>query len=269
MTTDTQRPSPAKFVFSIVGLTFLAMFATAAIAYLVTSPPREFMFWVSTGFLCTIEFLVGILWVNIFARARCDYRPSGATIAITYGIVGAFAASGLLSIIIYWISRDADGTKDNVFTAVLMGITVFWFIIAALLYTYDLHTQGVARPALLKRAEHRGYARSLKPILAALRDFRTVNDGHRMRIAVIAKKVETFDAALSHSHGGGIGSLEAGRSHEITPEQDQIIQQGIQTIQGILPRLSSESQSDTEVALTEIEQCVSRMSVAVDALGLS
>ena len=269
MTSDAQRPSPAKFILSIIGLTFLAMFSTAAIAYLVTSPPREFMFWVSTGFLCTIEFLVGIIWVNNFARARCEYRPSGATIAITYGIVGAFAASGLLSIIIYRIFRDADGTKDNVFTAVLMGITVFWFIIAALLYTYDLHTQGVARPALLKRTEHRGYARSLKHILAALREVRMSDDGHRTRLAVIAKKIETLDAALSHSHGGGTGSLEAGRSHEIAPEQDQVIQQGIQTIQGIVPRLAAASQSDAETAVTEIEQCVARMSFAVDALGLS
>lgn len=268
MTSDVQRRSPVKFILSIIGLTALVMLTTGIISFLVTSPPRGFMFWVSTGFLYTVEFLVGILWVNTFARASCEYRPSGAVLAITYSIVGAFAASGLLSIIVYWVFRDANGSKDDVFTAILMGITVFWFAIAFLLYAYDLYTQARERPAMAKRAEHREYARSLKPILAAIRSVKPADDEHRNRLALLAKKIETLDGSLSHSHGGGIGSWEAGRSHQLSPEHEQAIQQSILSIEGVIPRLGNGSGPDFASAISEIEQSVARISIAVDALGL-
>lgn len=268
MTTGIPKQSPVKFLLMIIGLTALAMLATALIGYFVTSPPRGFMVWVVVGFLCAIEFLAGILSVNILTKARSQYRPSGATLAITYGIVGLFAASALSSIVIYWSIRDANGTKDGAFIAILMGIMVFWFIVAALVYAYDLHSQITARPAIQKRAEHREFARSLNPILLAVRSVKTDDDERRNRLSIITKKLEMIDVALGHSHGGGLGSWEAGRSHPVAPEQDQVIQDGIGMMGGILPRLSKGTSVDVEAALSEFEECVQRVSTAVNSLEL-
>ena len=269
MTTDIQRQTPMKFLLAVIGLTASAMFVTATIGYLVTEPPRGFMWWIGVGFLCTIEFLAGILTVNIFARARCQYRPSGATLAITYGIVGAFAASGLLSILIYSIVRDKEGTKDGVFTAVLMAITAVWFIVAFLLYAYDLHRQAIARPSQEKRAEHQGYSRSLVPILSAIRALKTDNNERRTRLAIIAKKLEKLCGSLAHSHGGGTGSWETGQSHPVAPEQDQEIRENIEGIGRITHQITTGESTDIDSAMTQIEQGVTRISSAVNTLGLS
>lgn len=268
MTTEMSKQSPVRFLLTIIGLTALAMLATALIGYFVTSAPRGFMVWVVIGFLCAVEFLLGILSVNSLTKARAQYRPSGATIAITYSIVGLFFISGLLSIVIYWSIRDTNGTKDGSFIAVLIGIFIFWFVIAALLYFYDLHTQVVARPVIEKRAEHRKYARSLNPILLAVRSIKTDNNDHRSRLSVITKKLEMIDVALAHSHGGGLGSWEAGRSHPPAPEQDKVIQDGIEVLGCIIPRLSTGTSVDIDAALSEFEQCVTRVSVAVNSLEL-
>ena len=121
------------------------MLATAIIGYFVTTQPRGFMVWVLIGFLCTIEFLIGILTVNSMTKTHAQYRPSGATLAITYGVAGLFAISGLLSIEIYWSVRNTNGSGDGAFIAALIGIFIFWFIIAALIYFFDLHSQVVAQ----------------------------------------------------------------------------------------------------------------------------
>lgn len=226
------------------------------------------MFWVGVGFLCLIEFLAGILTINIFARARCDYRPSGAILAISYGIIGAFAASGLLSIAAYWVLRDDEGSKDGVFTAVIMVITVFWFIVAFLLYAYDLHFQAIARPAKEKRAEHKNYSRSLAPLLSALRAFQTTDDKIRTRVSIALKKLESVDGALSHSHGGGIGSWEGGRQHPSSSGEDQALQENIENLVSLAPQLSGGATTDAGATLAELEQCVEKVSRSLDVIEL-
>lgn len=268
MTAGILKQSPSKFLSVVAGLTALAILATALVGYFITSSPRGFMVWVTVGFLCLIEFLVGILSVNILTKARSQYRPSGATLAITYGIVGLFAASGVASIAIYWSVRDASGTKDGAFIAILMGIMVFWFIAAALIYAYDLHAQAITQPVTEKRIEHRDYARSLNPILLAVRSVRTDDNEIRNRLSTLTKRLEMITVALAHSHGGGLGSREAGRSHPVAPDQDQVIQDGIGMMGGILPRLYRGTSGDMASALSEFEQCVTSVSSAVNSLGL-
>jgi hypothetical protein len=268
MTTGTPTQSPVKFLLTILGLTALAILATILIGYFVTTAPRGFMVWVTVGLLCTVEFLVGILSVNSLLTERSQYRPSGATVAITMGIVGLFAASAIVSLVVYRSIRDAGGTRDGSFLAVLIGIIVFWFIVAALIYSWDLRTQAVSRPMGEKRAEHRDLARSLSPVLSAIRSVRTEDDDHRSRLSVLTKRLEMIDVALAHSHGGALGSRETGRSHPAAPDQDRAIQDGIALIDGIVPRLSGRPSSDVDAALTELEQCVTRVLAAVNALEL-
>jgi len=226
------------------------------------------MIWVGVGFLCATEFLFGVLTVNIFARAKCQYRPSGAVLAITYKMVGAFAMSGILSIVVYWIVRDKDGTKDGLFTAVLMAITTFWFIVAFLLYANDLRTQAADRPAQEKRGEHKGYARNIKAALIGIRSVRTDSVERRRSLEVIAKKLEAIDVALSHSHGGGASSWEAPPSCSSNAGQDQVIQASIGTLESLLPELCKSGCTEFGPVDAELEQCVARLSSAVNALGI-
>ena len=268
MTTEMPKKSPVKFLLTIIGLAAIAMVATVIIGYFVTSQPRGFMVWVLIGFLCTLEFLIGILTVNSMTKTRAQYRPSGATIAITYGVAGLFAISGLLSIVIYWSIRNTNGSGDGSFIAALLGIFIFWFIIAALIYFFDLHSQVVAQPLKEKRAEHREYARSLNPILLAVRSVKTSDDKRLKRLSIITKNLESINIALAHSHGGGIGSLETGRSHSLDPEQDKVIQDGIGMMGSILSRLSDGTSGDFDAALSELEQIITRVSAAVNSLEL-
>jgi len=263
-----ERKIPLKFIGTIIGLTALTLLATVVFGYLVSAPPRGFMFWVSIGFVCTIEFLVGTLYINIYARNHCEYRPGGAIQAITYGIVGVYAVLGLISIILYGAARDATGGSDGVFAAIMLVLTTISFIAAVLLYAYDLHSQSLAKPMSDKRSEHRGYAVSLVPAFQALREITTDDYGFRRRLAIVEKKIQVVEVALSHSHGGGLGSWESGSTHPISPDQDQIIREGVCAIQHALSKICSASDV-TEVVVAELERCVSELALAVDQMELN
>ncbi len=268
MTNEAQRQSSAKFVFSLLGLTLVALVTTSIIAYIVSSPPRGTVFWAVIGSICAVEFLLGVLSVNQFSRAQCQYRPSGATLSITYSIVGAFAVCNFISIALYRLLGDARGGSDGIFRAILMGIAALWFIVAVLLYSFDLHSQASAYAVKATRAKHQGYARSLGPVLTEIRSVRTDDDTHRSRLAVISKKLETIDVALSHSHGGGQGSWEHPSGLSVAEDKNQAVQDILVAIQQILPRLSGGNSSDIESAISDLEGCVTKASGAVRALGL-
>lgn len=266
MSCQVQEPRPLKFILTILGLTAVAVATTIAVGYLVTDPPRGFMLWVGVGFLCTVEFLVGLLTVNIFVRSRCDYRPSGAILAISYGIIGAFAVSGLIGIFVYSIVRDNSGSNDGVFSAVMIVIAVVWFIIAVLLYAFDIHSQSVISQANKKGREHEAIALSLAPLLHALRSFRTADNGLRGRACSALKKVEAIHVALAHSHGGGLGSWEGVRQHPLPSNEVEDMKEGIVAMAGLAARLSGESESDAGEALGELERCIKKASCCLDLI---
>ena len=265
---ETQLQSPAKFILAILGLTAFAMLVTTAVCYIGTSAPRGFMFWIIWGFLCTSEFLVGILAVNVFARTRCEFRPSGAILSITYGAVVGFAATSLLSILVYYYLRDDKGSSDHIFTAFLVLLTAIWFIAVFVLYANDLHSQSVSRSVTEGRETHRQFAEDLKPILVALRKVHPENYEIRKRLDAIVKNLEVVSTATSHSHGGGIGSWEGGNLHRINPEQEQIILAGIANLTGTLRLISSDSSPEWATVITQLEQSVVGLTTAVSALGL-
>ena len=269
MSQGPPKSGAVRFIVLIAGLTALAICTTIVIGYLVTSPPREFMFWVVVGFLSTVEFLAGILAINNLARMRHAYRPSGAVQAITYGTVGAFAVSGFISIIVYLSVRGPLETGESVFGAVMMGITVFWFIIAALLYAHDLRTQEVSGPTSDQRLEHHSYASSLEPILASIRAVSTGDDAQRKRLSVLTKRLETIEAALAHSHGGGIGSWERGQAHPSSPEQNQSIAQAVAAMSSIASRILTGTTAGNDSAIDELEGHVTALDTAVEALELT
>jgi predicted nucleotidyltransferase len=54
----------------------------------------------------------------------------------------------------------------------------------------------------------------------------------------------------------------------MAPDQDQVIQDGIGVMGSILPRLSKGMSVDIDTALSEFEQCITRVSNAVNSLQL-
>ena len=268
MNADSNAPSPAKFVLAVLFATALVVGATALLGFNLSAPPRGFMFWTLLGFVCSVEFLAGVWTVNAFARARCKYRPSGATLAATYAIVGAFAGTGVLGILVYWLFRDEQGSRDPAFAAAMFAVGAAWFVLAFLLYAFDLRVQGAARPALDKRAEHLSRANSLKTSLATLRSLQPASGDLRIRAETLAKKLETAQTSLSHSHGGGIGSWEAGRANPADPELDLRIRAALESIDSSLARIPSGDDPAFASALPELERLAANLSAAVAALGL-
>ena len=268
MNADSNAPSPAKFILAVFFATALAVGATALLGFNLSAPPRGFMFWTLLGFVCSVEFLAGVWTVNAFARARCQYRPSGATLAATYGIVAAFAATGILGILLYWLFRDDQGSRDPAFAAAMFAVGAAWFVLAFLLYAHDLRVQGVARPALDKRAEHLSLSHSLKASLARLRSLAPPSADLRKRAELLAKKLETAQSSLSHSHGGGIGSWEAGRANPANPEMDLRIRAAVESIDSALAPIPSGDDPAFAPALAELERHAATLSAAVAALGL-
>ena len=262
------KPDQIKQVLTILACTGFAILATILIGYVVTEPPRGFMYWVAVGFLCLVEFLVGALAINQFSRASCQYKPSGAILVISYAIIGSFAVTGIVAITIYWLIRDENGSHDAIFTAVLMILTVCWFGIAALLYANDLRSQVQMKPVLEKREEHRSFAISLSPILSQIRSLDLKNDSQRSQLDRLQKKVETLSTALKHSHGGGLGSIEAGRSHPLDPRQEEIIRIGIVEMSEAFDLIQTENAGDEGVDLTAFELKLKRVSAAVEAQQL-
>lgn len=264
---NSRRAGTTKFVALILGLAVLAILATLGIAYLVSGEPRGFMFWAFTWFLCGMEFLVAMLTVNIFARSACRYRPSGAAIAITYGIVAVYALLGLVSIIVYQLVRNEEGSWDAAFTGVLAGETVLLFVAAAFIYAHDLYTQGVAAPALEKEAEHDALAQLLRTCLRALREAAASTPEQRQALEIIVKKLEGVEAALSHSHGGGLGSWETPKGSN--SQRDEGLRVDLERLSFAVSGLPSSEAEGFAVALDEISRVASKLAGVIDDLDLA
>ena len=269
MSKESRSPAGVKFVLLVLALTGVAIGATAAVAYIFSSPPRGTMFWFVTVFLCAVEFLAGILAVNILALSRAKYRPSGAILAITYVMVLLYAASGLIATVVYLALRSKSGSGDGKFLAVFLLITLLWFIIVAVLYAQDLFSQDTTRAVTEKRADHDRRARSLKTTLSKIRAVRTDDDNLRARLAVLAKRLEGAETALAHSHGGGVGSWETGKAHPLSPEDDKVLAECIDNIGEIADRIPLRDLEEVGAAISEMETCATRLSSKVDALDLA
>ena len=271
MTTNNQGQRQLKFVAAALGLTAIVMATTALAFFYMTSAPRGMMFWLSTGFCCAIEFMFGIWVLNILARSRCDYRPSGATLSITFVCIGALAISGLLGILIYGVARDADGARDRSFMAILAAIAVFWFVVAFVVYAYDIYVQTRASPSLQNRAEHKNLARTISPLISMLRIYRTGDDDQRKRVYELLKKLESIGVALEHSHGGGSGSSWEGRKQNLLNEKGmQDIRDKVEQIDEIAKLLTSPGQQVKEVrsCLESLELLASKLRYSLEALEL-
>jgi hypothetical protein len=257
-----------KYVTITIVLSVIAILATALIGYFVTSFPRGLIVWSTITLLCVIEFFFCILSINILLTNRSRYKPSGATLAITYGIIFLFGLSDIITIIVYRFLRNFSGTKDTAFIAILIGLMIFWSIIASIIYANDLRTKATFQPVIQKRAEHRQLAQLILPLINTIRSIKAKSDVDRVRLSILIKNLESINTSLSHSHGGGSGSWDSPPLNQIPPNQEKIIQDNIFKISQNLPELSNNDANTYLPPLSEIEQCVTNISSIINNLGL-
>ena len=255
---------PAKFIGLRLGLTALVMLVTILSGLLIASFSPSFMFWIAIGFLCFIEFIAGLFSVNHYARAKEQFQPSGATVAIVWVLIGLFAITGLLAIGVYWAIRDGEGSGDSAFAGVLIALTTGWSVIATILLSNDLRHQAVNQPVMETRAEHRRQAHSLVASLALLRGITVDDDRSRLRLDHLVKKLEMVDTALSHSHGGGVGAWESGRGADVPPGSGDDIPTAVERITGLIQRISSAAPDDFAPCLENLEEETRRMSLILE-----
>lgn len=256
-----------RFVALILGVTVLVMGATLGVGMLVTTAPRGIMFWYGWGFAMFVEFLIGMFTANLFARQRSRYRPSGATMMMVYIVIAIYAVLGMASILVYVGLRDENGASDPIFFAVMIVVSLIAVVLVAVVYGYELFFQGKMAPVLEKRREHAGKALDLGIVLSTLQSGRAPTDELITRRGRVAKRLEAVQTALAHSHGGGVGSYEGGRGHELDPAAERELASAAAQIEELAHSLPAEADGYAE-GLAQLERLTTKMENAVTRLGM-
>lgn len=82
----------------------------------------------------------------------------------------------------------------------------------------------------------------------------------------VLKRLEVVQSALLHSHGGGVGSREAGHIHTINPVVEGQITAILVELEAVVAGL--ETGTDTERNVKEVESLAGRLQGFVSALQL-
>jgi hypothetical protein len=261
------------FTFVILGAGLLAMVTTVYVGHELTRPAegeaRGFLTWFAIGFLCFIELALTLMATNALVRRQTAGRgPSGAAVQITVRIILIYAAVGLVTIALYAVVPGRDGSSDRTFVAIMIGELVIALIVAAVVYGHDLSMRSTMAPVLEQRREHAAKARSLQSVINAVVSAPLTGDALRLRRETLVKKLENLNVALAHSHGGGVGSKEAGLQHADDPAAEQTLDAACTEMIRLSMQLVATDAAGAESTLASLERLAAQMQVAVDTLEL-
>lgn len=258
VTENRNEAAPYALFGTIFVVTLMCIMVTWAAAFIITSPPRGFLFWTTCGFLTFIQFVAGMMSVNLLLRSKSAYRPSGATMAIVYALIGIYAIVGIISIIIFRLFfYQEDGAGDASFGAVLAIETVAFFSIALLVYVYDLHTQASEKPATENKEKHRKAGVSLDAVIGQIKTIKLEDDKLSERLRQLTKHLEGSSTSLKHSHGGGVGSWEGGKQNSVSETLANDIQEQTDKLLLAISTLQKQGAADDEIAeaVGKMEHC--------------
>ncbi|MCY2927569.1 MAG: hypothetical protein NT031_19445 [Planctomycetota bacterium] len=262
----TER-SRAGFMIAMVSLMFLiAVGVTIAAAFLFVEHDRGFLFWVTTGLLVFIELVAYSFVLSLLVGRAGGVKVSTPMIVASWRILALYALVALTSVVIYSLLRDKDHPSDKIFATVLMIETALGLLGVMLVRSWDIYFQANEQPMLAHREAHRTMARPLGPVLERLRAIRLADPPMAVRLGRLMKRLETVEQALSHSHGGGVGSREAGVTHPGAPDAQELIAQGIADLDAVATGLEAGTNSDAFLA--EGEKLATRLQGGVSALEL-
>jgi hypothetical protein len=285
-TADSPVDKWAAFSLAAVGLgvTLAVMLATVAFVLLVTEPPRSTLTWTTMGFILFVEFLAGTLGVNLLSRQRCRHKLSGAAVVVSYAVLTAYALAGLIAIVVYSFVRDDQNPKDGAFSGVLILLTVLAVCAVVIVYAYDLFFHVQMEPVLAKRQEHSKQGTTIAEAIRALSNTDAPNSELLVRRGKLVKRLEAMETALSHSHGGGIGSeametalshshgggigsIEGWRTHADDPDAERKLRSTAARLDELAHELPSEPEAYA-AALSEIEKTTQVLEGAIARLSL-
>ena len=255
------------FMLVILAIGLVATVTTIYVGHALTDPPG-FMAWMTIGFLCFIEFLVTVLGINGLVGKRRRRRPSGAILIVSFGVVGIYAAIGLLSIIVYNVLRDSAGSDDSRFVAVLVAETVIAFIIVTLLYAYDFFIASASQALIDAREHHAAGGRSIRSVLGALKSLQLAEPELLQGCERLTKKLQRLETALAHSHGGGVGSREAGWQHPRDPNTEAMVDNTVGGLNAAGARLTAMGAEGAATAIEEMDRLAAQLESALDSLQL-
>ncbi|MBI5723782.1 MAG: hypothetical protein HZA50_07490 [Planctomycetes bacterium] len=257
----------------VVTLAFIVLAAATIVTPMLLtydSPQsRGFMFWFITGFVCFIEFLFYVLVTGALAGRIKKVRAGGAIAVATWGLVGLYGFAGLTALIVYALVRDPQGPSDLTFCTIFGLITLLVFMAAAGMRAFDIWVQGQGQGpgAAAIREAHVEKARTLAPVIGIIKSVAFADPAIVARVDRLVKKLEGVEISLKHSHGGGIGSREAGFVHKLDPALDSqatnLIYELEQTGSALAP-----SGPDVDVKLTRAEQIANQLQGIMAAMGL-
>jgi len=253
------------FMLLVAVLTSVVVAATIGIFMLVTEPPHGFTSWSFLWFVSAIEVIAGLLTLNHFARARSEYKPSGAASIAVWYVFGLYAVVGLLMIAGYAIFANDDGRYDVKFAAAMIGLTVFATVLAAILTGWDLKFEKQERPVARQREQHRNLAAELQNASRSLAAAQTPPD-QLPRIQAMNKRLDAAFAALTHSHGGGVGSHESGSDSAIVAADELQLRHAVDQLQQAVGQLNTTSPAPD---LTQIERSIVTLESALIASRLA
>lgn len=273
MATETDKRE-LPFILTVLGLGLLAMVATVYVGHELTRPAegqaRGFLVWFAIGFLCFLELAATLLLTTGLVRRRTQGRgPSGAAVQIILRLLVLYALVGAASIAVYSLIPGHTGDTDRTFVALMIAELVVAFIVAAVVYGHDLSMRSTITPVLEKRRQHAAKARSIEGVLAALAAAPLTADALRLRRETLTKKLQALNVALAHSHGGGVGSKEAGLAHPDDPAAEETLDATLAEMMRAAMTLLAADAAAAETTLAALERLAAQVQAAVDALDLA
>jgi len=254
-------------MIAVASVMFLvAASVTIAAAFLLVEKDRGFLFWLTTGFVILVELIAYSFALGLLTSKLRKDQVSTPMIVASWVTLAIYAFVGTTSIIIYALIRDVDNPADHAFAAVLMIETAVAFLLVLLLRSWDLFFHASQPPIGSRREEHHAKGMTLQPLLGRLRTLNCPDPSQGVRLDKIAKRLDVVQSALIHSHGGGIGSREAGRTQALDPAVETEMSAVLVELQDAIKGL--EDGDSGEQRVTEIESLVERLQGLLSALQL-
>ena len=255
-------------VFTVLGITALAIAATLMMVFVFTEPPRGFVPWAIACVLTLIEATACAFVLTGTTQAKSPLRLSSVVWIGLSVLLGFYAVVEILSIIVYSSMRDHTSNSDVRFLAVLILETVVFFIVGAALACYDKSERVAEQPALARREMDSDAASSIREALDALRRFNPTDSQVMRRAEILSKRLYGAQTALEHSHGGGLGSYEQPVSPESGDATRRETAELVAALCGESAGLASHAPSEAIRSLTAMEEHVVRLENIVRKLGL-
>jgi hypothetical protein len=261
---DARSSGRTKLIVIVALLTLVSVGATIGVSYLVAPSPRGFVANVATAFAVMVETAIGLLMVGSLLARRSGVGGAGTGILV--GTVVVYAIGGFVTIGAYALLRDGDENANWLWAALLVETALIFVAAGAFWGTADAIANSEA-PILQRRADHAATGRMVRDAASRLRGVTLSDDDQMVRADQLVKRLDALATALTHSHGGGIGSREGGMQQPVDPGAEQDLAAAAQALAADSARLTP----GAEVAptLERLHAEADRLRSAAARLGLA